>query len=293
MPPRDTNIPRTFWARVTITGSDYCWPWTAGKTSNGYGSFRSDRAHRWAYRLHYEKDPGELHVLHTCDNPICCNPFHLFLGTNADNVADKVAKDRQARLRGELAGTSKLTASDVTAMRNERLAGVSIFSLATKYGIDKSTASDILHGRSWSHLFGADGHPSYAELVSVPDAPSGGRLLSKDDAMAIMLRLGEGEAGKVIARDYGVHFQTISDIKNGRSWQHLAGTSGLPTIEQMQNAKPKSKMVAKLDARAALEIKQLLASGVSPKDIASKFSVSTATVYHIRTGRTWGEVTLP
>lgn len=288
-----------FWGHVDVRSDQDCWLWDAYCDEKGYGRItlpdRSvTRTHRIAYMLHHEKsDLGGLHVLHTCDVPKCCNPFHLFLGTNADNVADKVAKDRQARLRGELAGTSKLTDAIVTAMRVERLTGASIRSLAEKYGTEKSNASDILHGRSWSHLFGTDGHPSYADLVSVPDAPSGGQVLTDEAVATIMRRLGDGEAGKVIARDYGVHFQTISDIKNGRSWQHLAGTNGLPTIEQMQNAKPQSKTVAKLDAKAALEIKLMLAANVPVKAIADKFSVTIGAVYHIKQGKTWGEVTLP
>lgn len=84
---------------------DACWEWRGGLDTGGYGHFnvpgdggrlRAARAHRMAWTLRHG-DPGESHVLHRCDNRLCVNPAHLFLGTNADNVADKVSKGRQAK----------------------------------------------------------------------------------------------------------------------------------------------------------------------------------------------------
>lgn len=284
-----------FWSNVDCGEVSECWPWKRYRDEKGYGRVAvgrtPHRTHRVAYMLHHgTSDLGDLHVLHTCDNPKCCNPSHLYLGTNADNMADKVARNRQARLRGESAGTAKLTDALVTSMRKERIAGVSIAALAVKYEVDKSTASDILHGRTWFHLFGTDGHPSYRDLVLAPKTPLGGATLSFDDAATIMRRLADGEPGKRIARDHGIHFQTVSDIKNGRSWAHLAGTNGLPTVDQMQNAKPKSKTVAKLNASVAADIKRRLRAGETARGIASRYGLSPGAVYHIKNGRTWTHV---
>lgn len=87
-----------FWGRVYRRTENVCWPW-AMRCKSGrspYVSYNNQMfvASRVAYKLHYCIDPGELQVCHTCDNPICCNPHHLFLGTNLDNINDKVAKDR-------------------------------------------------------------------------------------------------------------------------------------------------------------------------------------------------------
>lgn len=81
-----------------------CINWRGARHPKGYGLHSKRvvngvgyyRAHRWIYALVFGVDPGELHVLHKCDNPSCINPSHLFLGTNADNVADRVAKGRSS-----------------------------------------------------------------------------------------------------------------------------------------------------------------------------------------------------
>lgn len=91
-----------FWAHVSICPYGGCWEWTGYRKSvGGYGlmvhkvagGVKFISAHRLAYELFFEH-PGKLHVCHSCDNPSCVNPAHLWLGTNTDNVRDKRAKLR-------------------------------------------------------------------------------------------------------------------------------------------------------------------------------------------------------
>lgn len=95
-----------FWSKIDRASPNECWPWTRSKSVGGYGHWsywedgkcRSTTAHRQAWTLINGPIPKGLQVLHKCDNPPCCNPNHLWLGTHADNMADKVAKGRQSRL---------------------------------------------------------------------------------------------------------------------------------------------------------------------------------------------------
>jgi len=71
-----------------------CWEWIGCRTPQGYGQFMQQYSHRIAYELYNETNIGPYHVLHTCDNPSCVNPEHLFLGTHADNMLDMKTKGR-------------------------------------------------------------------------------------------------------------------------------------------------------------------------------------------------------
>lgn len=98
------NVAERFWAKANVLGPDECWLWRASVTSRGYGRFRLHGKSRGAHCVAWLLDrgpipPGQL-VLHRCDVPLCCNPAHLFLGTQGDNVADMDAKGRRNPSRG-------------------------------------------------------------------------------------------------------------------------------------------------------------------------------------------------
>jgi hypothetical protein len=92
------------WARVDRSAGFFeCWPWTGTRSPKGYGFIWLDgtnrRVHRVVYELAIGPIPDDMWVLHHCDNPPCCNPAHLWLGTNADNMRDMLAKGRGAQMR--------------------------------------------------------------------------------------------------------------------------------------------------------------------------------------------------
>ena len=128
-----------------------CWIWDRPCKRSGYGRFKAEgisfRAHRFAYETFVGPIPKDKCVLHRCDNRRCVNPEHLFLGSHADNVADMVSKDRQAK--GRRVAGSKLT--DVQALEIRNSAEPSE-DLARRYGIHKTHVWNIRTGKAWGWL---------------------------------------------------------------------------------------------------------------------------------------------
>lgn len=157
------TLKERFWANVDIdtdAGPDACWTWTACVDKDGYGQIGRDgkleKAHRVAWGLVNGEIPDGKQILHSCDNPPCCNPAHLFPGTHADNVADKVAKGRQAHVRGEATGNFKLTEELVRELRERRASDEKVADLAKEKGLPKSTiyaaTSTTAAYRTWTHI---------------------------------------------------------------------------------------------------------------------------------------------
>jgi hypothetical protein len=155
---RNSPLALRFWRQVTIRGPDECWEWTeSNRNSQGYGQItvgnRSRQAHRVAFELAIRKlQPGE-NVLHSCDNPPCCNPQHLWPGTQLDNARDRDAKGRFCPLNGELNGNAVLTVSGVLAIRAEYTPGYGhAAELARKYGTTGDNIGHIVRRESWRHV---------------------------------------------------------------------------------------------------------------------------------------------
>jgi len=129
-----------------------CWIWTGTRYKEGYGKFsisgHSYRSHRLMWELENDPIPDGLNVLHTCDNPPCVNPEHLFLGTQTDNIADMKNKGRQAK--GEKIAQSKVTQEDVDDIRRIYSEGyLSQKDIADVFGISNSQVSNIVRRISW------------------------------------------------------------------------------------------------------------------------------------------------
>lgn len=143
-----------FWKKVNKT--EGCWNWTAGvlKGAFPYGRFMLNKrkylAHRLAYFFTQGFIPDDVDVLHKCDNPRCCNPDHLFLGTDIDNSRDCVAKGRHAY--GERSGQARLSAGDVRDLRELYAIGMSFARLAPLYGVNEATVRSAVRGDTWKHV---------------------------------------------------------------------------------------------------------------------------------------------
>lgn len=153
-----------FWAKVRPGVDDECWEWVGGRRGKGYGSFKLTRghhvsAHRYAWELHYgpvpesnDSHPNGMCVCHQCDNRLCVNPKHLFLGTNADNMADRNGKGRCVPLKGEANGDSRLTEAKVRDIRARFAAGEPKVALAREFGVSRTAITYIVIRRLWKHV---------------------------------------------------------------------------------------------------------------------------------------------
>lgn len=145
-----------FWSKVKLADSDECWEWQAGLAkTNGYGWFYCDgkngHAHRFSWQIKHGKIPVNRLVCHTCNNPACVNPGHLYLGTPGQNMQDKVKAGRQTK--GSEVNTAKLCSSDVIEIRKCFSSGkTSVSDLAERYGMSTVGVRAAINGKSWNHV---------------------------------------------------------------------------------------------------------------------------------------------
>ncbi len=151
----ERNTAERFWSLVSGPPSS-CWEWPRCKTSRGYGSFSWENeqwlSHRLAYTLKYGRIPPGSVVRHKCDNPPCCNPEHLELGSMRDNMLDCVSRGRKNAAKGNSLPVSKLTPQAVSSIRAARSAGASLRELATQHGVTPATIQKVWSRATWKHV---------------------------------------------------------------------------------------------------------------------------------------------
>ena len=161
-PGRPANTPDVLWSKVDKRGDNECWEWLGYKNEDGYGRVQINDWQYYAHRVIYNlTNPGVIEIkapkssdengflLHTCDNPSCCNPKHLFVGTHADNMADKARKGRCPDFSGGKGPRCKLSMSQAREIRRLRKEGISARQLAVMYEISLPSIKTLLRGDSY------------------------------------------------------------------------------------------------------------------------------------------------
>lgn len=143
-----------FWSRVRKP--EKCWVWIGATSDKGYGQIRDNGkiiyAHRFSFELHKGLIPFGLEVCHSCDNPSCVNPDHLFAGTHLDNMLDAAAKKRMdgnGGLVGEASHLARLTEQEVLSIRDDSRSAKIV---ADQYGVHIATIYRIRWRKAWKHL---------------------------------------------------------------------------------------------------------------------------------------------
>lgn len=151
------NADARFWLKISKKDPESCWEWIAkSETEDGYGVFYHHsgepaiRSHRFSWGLVNGAIPEGKSVLHRCNNRKCCNPNHLYLGTSAENMADKA---RANSGKGERHGLSKLTDMDVVAIRGMYKSGDYLQKeIATIFGVSSVAISCVCRRKTWAHI---------------------------------------------------------------------------------------------------------------------------------------------
>ncbi len=153
------NDKERIWSKIEVRGPDDCWEWQAALNAAGYGSVgyggRITLAHRVVWALEFGHVPEGICVLHTCDNPACCNPEHLWLGTRGDNNRDKKEKGRGAGPTwrvGELVPASKLKKEEVLWIRKLADGGTPKTEIARIFGVGWRHIYKIVNREIWRHI---------------------------------------------------------------------------------------------------------------------------------------------
>lgn len=167
---KDITPEQAFWSHVDKNGPvpahvpelGKCWGWTAHLAPNGYGNFGGKTippgarryAHRASYYFHTGVVPGQLNVLHKCDNRRCVRPDHLFLGTQLDNVRDMAQKGRRVSNvpKGPDHHFAKFTAEKVRELRSLYASGVGPTELGRRYGVTAQSAWSVAVRKTWKHV---------------------------------------------------------------------------------------------------------------------------------------------
>lgn len=212
-----------------------CWEWQGARTIKNYGKVSwpemcEDRVghivlcHRVSYTFQVGEIPEGLNVCHECDNPPCCNPAHLFVGTALDNNQDAVAKGRNAH--GSKHYLTKLTEKDVEQIKLMQLVGFSHRDIAKKFSLTEDASYAIKAGRSWKKVCVDSSHRDYEAVriefekeIKSKRTKKGHSKLQLQDATAIKSRLAEGHSYHDIAGEFNTSYETVIQIKNGIVWK--------------------------------------------------------------------------
>lgn len=222
---KDKRLPLAvrFWAKVKRGKPDECWNWTGCKSPMGYGCFNVNNRMRIASRIAWELTNGEIRnglcVLHDCDNPPCCNPKHLFLGTRTDNANDKVRKGRARGPAGVKSASAKLTDAQVIEIRETFIPfKTNRAEFAKKFGISIVTLSGVLNGRGWKHIPTKRKHPKTPSKGTF----NGMAVLTEIEVLQIRKLHSAGFLSMPeIGRRFGVSRSCVQAIVERTNWKHI------------------------------------------------------------------------
>lgn len=210
------------WSKINVGSKDECWIWKGAKTTAGYGvlrvNYKPRYTHRLMWMLHNKTNiPKKDCICHSCDNPPCCNPAHLFLGSQADNLKDARDKGKMEMARGINHHATELSEDDIRQIRYLGQTKMTHKDIGERFGTTRMSVNDIIHKRTWAHI-----DPEWEPLeykskgVTHPNAK-----LDEDKVRKIRQLLNKGKSQQAVAKIFDVSRGTIDSIIRNKSWTHV------------------------------------------------------------------------
>lgn len=212
--------PKNLWAKIDKKSETECWIWQGTKTTAGYGvlrvNYKLKYAHRLMWILHNKTDiPKRGCICHSCDNPPCCNPAHLFLGSHSDNMKDAKAKGRISH--GISHFLTELTEDDIRQIRYLGQTNISHKDIGKRFDITRMSVNDIIHKRTWAHVDPEWKPPEHkSKGITHPFAK-----LDEDKVREIRQLIKEGNSQQATAKIFDVSRGTVEAIIKNKTWVHV------------------------------------------------------------------------
>ncbi len=195
-----------------------CIEYTKSHDKDGYGriSFKTPGKYRRVHRIVYEETFGPIQdgvmVLHKCDNPPCCNPAHLFLGTAKNNAEDREQKGRSQNVSGDNNPMAILTDEQTMEILKHHANGIAMVHIAKKYGVCFQTISLLIRGTNRPHCYAMFHGREPAEIIAKP-------RLTRESVEALRIEAAVGVTRKELGAKYGISLAQVCRIISRQKWK--------------------------------------------------------------------------
>lgn len=285
------KTPERFWSNIKFGEPEECWEWYGVRFPMGYGRYiivingqKFVKATRYLYYCLHGDFNFSLCILHAenCNNPSCCNPNHLRLGTQKENMEQAFRQKRVGKLIGSQKSNSKLNEVQAAEIKAKLFDGIPQYKIASEYGVSQRAINQINIGRTWIHVEGeVNRNGRRTKRNNARGSKAYNAKLKEEDVVVIKRYLSEGRTHREISEMFCVNQGVVGRIALNRIWKHVNVPSYVKHFRRGNQ---------KLREDQVVEIKKRILAGEKVKNIAKEYPVSIDTIKLIRQGKIWNKI---